>query len=173
MSKIVSFRPLARTDFSLLQRWLVEPHVLIWWREPLDRAGVHAKYGPRVDGTDPTHVFLIVVDGRSIGWIQWYRWSDYSAHALELGADMESAGMDLAIGERSMMGKGLGSDVIRQFIDEIIFVDSGIRSVVTDPQENNLRSLHAFEKAGFTIGQKVKLTGENFQRCVVRLDRPA
>jgi hypothetical protein len=42
----ISFRPLSRSDFPLLQEWLSAPHVDAWWRERLDLASVEAKYGP-------------------------------------------------------------------------------------------------------------------------------
>jgi len=172
MPSSISFRPLARSDFSLLQRWLVEPHVQAWWREPLDLAGVHAKYGPRVDGIEPTHVFVIEYQGRPAGWIQWYRWSDYPAHARQLGADLESAGIDLALGEQEMTGKGVGSSAIRQFLDQIVFIDPTISAVITDPEKNNLISQRAFKKAGFRVAGNVKLEGENFERYVMHLSRP-
>jgi RimJ/RimL family protein N-acetyltransferase len=69
-----------------------------------------------------------------------------------------------------MTGKGLGPGTIREFIDQIIFVDPAVSAVITDPEENNLRSLRAFKKAAFTVMKKVKLHGESFQRCVVRLN---
>jgi len=172
MPDAISFRPLSRADFPQIQRWLVEPHVLIWWRDGLDLAGVHAKYGPRVDGTDPTHVYMIEMEGRAVGWIQWYLWADYAAHGQQLGATPGSAGIDLAIGERRMTGKGLAPDVIRLFLAQVVFANPDVTAVFADPLENNLRSLHAFEKAGFAVERKVKLEGEKVQRCVIRLDRP-
>ena len=172
MCDSISFRPLGRSDFPLLQRWLAQPHVVQWWHEPLDLAGVEAKYGPRVDGTEPTHVFVIEDSRRPVGWIQWYWWADYPRHARQLGADMTSAGIDLAIGELEMIGRGLGPNAIRQFLEQIVWVDPAINAVVTDPEENNLQSLRAFQKAGFTVIQKVKLEGEAFRRCVVCLKRP-
>jgi RimJ/RimL family protein N-acetyltransferase len=81
----ISFRPMRHTDLPLLQRWLQLPHVNAWWHEPLDLAGVVAKYGPRIDGVEPTHMFVIEHELRAIGWIQWYRWRDYPAHAARLG----------------------------------------------------------------------------------------
>ena len=39
----LSFRPLGRSDFPLLQQWLSAPHVDAWWREGLDLAGVEEK----------------------------------------------------------------------------------------------------------------------------------
>jgi aminoglycoside 6'-N-acetyltransferase len=172
MNGPISFRPLRRSDFPLLQRWLSEPHVNAWWRQPLDLAGVHSKYGPRVDGTEPTHVFVIEHDGRPAGWIQWYRWSDYPDHARQLEAEPASAGIDLAIGESAMTGSGLGPAAIREFLKVVVFADPGIRAVITDPEVDNLRSLRAFEKAGFSVVTSVRLCGENFHRRVVRLRRP-
>src|SRR5206468_1206980 len=65
----VIFRPLGRTDFVLLERWLREPHVLAWWREALDLTGLETKYGPRIDGDEPTHVFVIEYQGPSVGGV--------------------------------------------------------------------------------------------------------
>jgi aminoglycoside 6'-N-acetyltransferase len=167
----ISFRPLDRSDFPLLQKWLSAPHVAAWWGDPLAVVAVDAKYGPRVDGTEPTHVFVIEHRGKPIGFIQWYRWSDYLLHASQLGADPSSAGIDLAIGELSMLGLSLGPLVIREFLRQIVLAGTGISAVITDPAEGNLRSLRAFEKAGFAVTNTVQLAGENFKRLVVRLYR--
>jgi len=172
MQVSISFRPLSRSDFPLLQEWLSAPHVATWWHETLDLASVDAKYGPRVDGAEPTHVFMIENDARPVGWIQWYLWSDYPEHALQLRAELGSAGIDLAIGERVMTGLGLGPAAIREFLRQIVFADPGVSAVITDPEEPNLRSLRAFQKAGFTMTNTVQLAGENFKRRVVRMDRP-
>lgn len=168
----VSFRPLGRPDFPLLQEWLSAPHVDAAWHERLDLAGVNAKFGPRVDGAEPTHVFVIEHCGRPIGWIQWYCWSDYQKHALQLGAEPASAGIDLAIGDVAMTGLGLGPFAIGEFLRQIVFEDPRVRAVITDPEEGNLRSLRAFKKAGFSVAKAVQLAGEAFTRLVVRLDRP-
>jgi hypothetical protein len=142
-----------------------------WWHERLDLAGVAEKFGPRVDGAEPTHVFLIEQDGRPIGWIQWYLWADYPAHALQLAAEPGTAGMDLAIGELPMTGLGLGAVAIRGFLDQIVFRDASVSAVIADPEEANLRSLRAFQKAGFTVMNTVQLVGESFKRLVVRIGR--
>jgi len=172
MQDSISFRPLGRSDFPLLQKWLSAPHIAVWWGEPLDLEAVDAKYGPRVDGTEPTHVFVIEHDGQPIGWIQWYLWSDYPEHALQLRAELPSAGIDLAIGELPRMGLGLGPVAIREFLGQIVFAGTKISAVITDPAQGNLRSLRAFEKAGFTATNTVQLSGEDFKRLVVRMDRP-
>jgi aminoglycoside 6'-N-acetyltransferase len=171
MRASISFRPLGRSDFPLLQKWLSAPHVAAWWGDPPDLAAVDEKYGPRVDGAEPTHVFVIERGGLPVGWIQWYLWSDYPEHALQLEAGPLSAGIDLAIGELRMVGLGLGPIAIREFLRQIVFAGTRIDAVITDPAEANLRSLRAFEKAGFTVTNKIQLTGETFKRLVVRVDR--
>jgi aminoglycoside 6'-N-acetyltransferase len=171
MKGSISFRALGRSDFPLLEEWLSAPHVAAWWREELDLAGVEAKYGPRVDGAEPTHVFVIEFVGRPVGWIQWYQWSDYPAHALQLRAEPGAAGIDLAIGESGMTGQGLGPVAIGEFLRQRVFVNGCVKAVVTDPAESNIRSLRAFAKAGFAMADTVQLAGEDFRRIVVRLDR--
>jgi aminoglycoside 6'-N-acetyltransferase len=171
MQSALSFRPLDRLDFPLLQEWLSATHVSVWWHEALHLAGIEAKYGPRVDGAEPTHVFAIEHNARRTGWIQWYRWSDYPAHARQLSAEPAAAGIDLAIGERAMTGLGLGSIAISQFLQRIVFADASVSAVIADPEAGNPRSLRAFRKAGFAVIGTVQLTGEDFQRRVVRLGR--
>jgi aminoglycoside 6'-N-acetyltransferase len=171
MKDSISFRPLGRSDFPLLQQWLSAPHVSAWWGAAIDLAGVEATYGPRVDGVEPTHVFVIEYGGRPVGWIQWYLWSDYPDHALQLRAELSAAGIDLAIGEPGMTGQGLGPLAIGEFLRQMVFVTQGVRAVVTDPAESNFRSLRAFAKAGFALAGTVRRAGENFKRTVVRLDR--
>src|SRR5690348_16469920 len=86
-----AFRLLTRREFPLLEQWLREPHVARWWRQPLDSTALEAKYGPCIDGVEPTHLFLIEFAEVPIGFIQWYQWSDYSEHAAIIGASSRSA----------------------------------------------------------------------------------
>ncbi|HEY0800938.1 MAG TPA: GNAT family N-acetyltransferase [Steroidobacteraceae bacterium] len=168
---MIFFRPLTRVDFPLLQRWLVQPHVDPWWNQRLDNAGLEAKYGPRIDGLEPTHVFLIELNKRPVGWIQWYLWSDYPEHAEQLEAEVGTAGIDLAIGEPALVGLGLGPMVIATFLRRHIFAEPGISAVVTDIDSRNNRSLRAFCKVGFSITNSVQLRGEDFVRQTMRLPR--
>jgi aminoglycoside 6'-N-acetyltransferase len=170
---LVSFRALERSDFPLLQRWLSEPHIDAWWHEPLELAGLEQKYGPRIDGIEPTHVFIIEHEDQPIGWIQWYRWSDYPEHAAQLKAEPEAAGIDLSIGEVSLIGKGIGSKAIREFVLSVVSTAPGITAIVADPEEHNGRSCRAFEKAEFIPIRTVQVSGENVRRRVMHLSLPA
>jgi hypothetical protein len=111
--------------------------------------GASKKYGARIDGIESTHVFIIEYESRPIGWIQWYRWSDYPKHAAQLEAEPNAAGIDLAIGDVSVVGKGIGSSAICEFIVNVVSAEPGITAIVTDPEERNGPSCRAFEKSGF------------------------
>jgi aminoglycoside 6'-N-acetyltransferase len=167
----ISFRPLGRSDFPLLQKWLAAAHVAVWWNERFDLDSLEAKYGPSIDGSHPVHVYLILRGGGPIGWIQWYRWRDFPEHALQLGAEGGTAGIDLAIGEIEWTGRGLGSAAIREFGESYIFADGEVSAIIADPSRSNLPSVSAFRKAGFTVIKTVQLVDEPFERHVVRLDR--
>jgi aminoglycoside 6'-N-acetyltransferase len=169
MFKELTFRPLTKSEFPLLQRWLSEEHVDQWWHQSLDVAGVKNKYGPMVERIEPTYVFIIEYDNQPIGFVQWYRWSDYPEHAAQLRAKPGAAGIDLAIGEPGMIGLGLGPLTIREFIKQVVFADDRILTVIVDIDLRNLRSLRAFEKAGFVQTDAVQLRGEDFQRRLMQL----
>jgi aminoglycoside 6'-N-acetyltransferase len=170
MQGSISFRPLQRSHFQLLQEWLSAPHVARWWNEQTDLAEIEAKYGPRVDGVEQTHVFLVEQEGRPIGWIQWYLWDDYQHHGRQLGAGRNTVGIDLAIGEVKTTGLGLGPIIIREFVTRFILASSRARAVIADPEQTNLGSLRAFDKAGFKMVKVVQLEGERCKRQVMRLD---
>jgi RimJ/RimL family protein N-acetyltransferase len=101
------------------------------------------------------------------------RWSDYPKHAAQLEAEPNAAGIDLSIGEASLVGKGIGSSAIREFILNVVSAQPGITAVVTDPEERNARSCRAFEKAGFIPVRTVELEGEKVHRSVMHLSLSA
>jgi RimJ/RimL family protein N-acetyltransferase len=88
-----------------------------------------------------------------------------------LGADHGSAGIDLAIGEIEMTGRGLGPAAIREFGTNYIFANGDLGAIAADPSVRNLNSVSAFRKAGFNIVNRVRLVDEAFERHVVRWDR--
>lgn len=106
MQSSIFFRPLEGSDFPLLDEWLTALHLAVWWDERSDLASIEAKYGPRVDGVERTHVFVIEHERGPIGWIQWYLW----VTTLSMLDNLERNRLrlvDLAIGEPKATGVGL------------------------------------------------------------------
>lgn len=145
----IGFRPLLADDLTVLHAWLGRPHVERWWgaRGTLEETVAH--YGPAIDGTDPTDVYVVLVDGRDAGMIQTYRVSSYPEYAALIGLGVGVAGVDVFLAEEDLVGRGIGTDVIDRFTSEVVLAEPEIAACVADPDAENVASLRAFAKAGF------------------------
>jgi aminoglycoside 6'-N-acetyltransferase len=145
----IRFEPLTRYDLPLLLAWLQKPHVAEWWRDLQTMEQVEADHLPSIDGQEPSYHYVIVVDGSPVGMIQWYLVSDFPEWEAILDVGDGVAGVDLLIGEEDATGRGLGPEVLRTFISEVVFASEATHAVVAGIEPANARSLRAFEKAGF------------------------
>lgn len=144
----IGFRALQVEDLPQLVHWQRQPHVARWWRDPSDLASITAERMPSIEGTDPTEVFVITVDGRPAGIIQRYLVDDYPEWSAAIGLT-DAAGIDYYVGERAMIGRGIGSRAIARFAAETLDRYPEATMVVADPQQDNVGSWRALEKAGF------------------------
>jgi RimJ/RimL family protein N-acetyltransferase len=145
----IHFMPLTRDDLPSLLAWLQKPHVAAWWRDLQTMEQVEADHLPSIDGAEPSYHYVIVVADRPVGMIQWYLASDFPEWDEIVGVGEGVAGVDVLIGEEDAVGRGLGPDVLRAFVSEVVFANERIHSVVAGVEAANARSLRAFEKAGF------------------------
>ncbi len=148
----LGFRRLERRDLPLLSHWLGSPHVATWWRDDCDPASVEAAYAPRLDGRDPTEVFVVEADGEPIGVIQRYRIADYPEWERSVaagGAPGPAAGLDYFIGDETLTGRGLGGRIIAGFAEDTWRRYPDVAAIVVAVQQANRRSWRALEKAGF------------------------
>ena len=152
MQPAISFRPLQQNDFELMHRWLNMPHVRQWW----DKAGasldeVERKYAPRVAGTIPVSCFIIEIDCRPIGYIQAYWLRDFpenSACALAEPSE-RSASLDVFVGEPELLNSGIGSAVVRMFLNDVVFGRMKAERCFVAPSQNNHAAVAAYHKVGF------------------------
>jgi aminoglycoside 6'-N-acetyltransferase len=148
----VEFTPLHRADFPLLGEWMAAPHVEPWWREAYDPASIEARYGPAVDGTDPTELFIVRRDGQPVGFIQRYLIDDNPdwKRSLEPAAVPEPAlGVDYMIGREDLLGQGLGPAIIDRCVREAWRRYPHVVAAAADVDPHNRRSWRALEKCGF------------------------
>ncbi|HEY7420740.1 MAG TPA: GNAT family N-acetyltransferase [Gaiellaceae bacterium] len=145
----VTFRRLAESDLRLFHEWLQRPHVKRWWSDRETYEGVVEHYLPSIDGRDPTELYFAVVDERPVGFIQTYLLTDYPEYAALVGEGEGVAGVDLFVADEAMTGRGLGTEMLRRFVGDVVFARTGVVRCVADPDVRNIASLRAFEKAGF------------------------
>jgi aminoglycoside 6'-N-acetyltransferase len=168
----VSFRPLTAGDLPLLYDWLQQEHVRRWWTDRETYEEVVEHYLPSIEGSDPTDLYLIVLDDRRAGFIQSYRVSDYPEYQELVAVEDGVAGVDVLIGEPGLIGRGVGSEALHRFVRDVVFSDPGIHACVADPDAENHASLRVFEKAGFRVVRGfVDPEDQNRLHLLVRLDR--
>ncbi|NYE38804.1 RimJ/RimL family protein N-acetyltransferase [Nocardioides cavernae] len=148
----IVLRAMTRGDLPILSRWLAAEHVRRWWHdtEPaLDR--VVARYGPRIDGTTPTRMWVVDLNGHSIGFVQDYRIRDHPDFAL-LTPDPDAVGLDYAIGEPAWVGRGLGARILWTWMRRARHRFPDATAYFAAPHHANAASLRTLDKAGFVQG---------------------
>jgi RimJ/RimL family protein N-acetyltransferase len=169
--RAIGFRPMTEEDLRLVHEWLRRPHVQRWWNDRPSYEGVRDRYLPAIEGTDPTDLYIAHLDGRPIGFVQTYLVSSYPGFARLVGAGEGVAGMDLLIGEEELTGRGLGTELIRRFAEEVVFANPATSACLADPHVENLASIRAFEKAGFRIVDEIVDPEDGEDHYVVRRER--
>ena len=166
----ITFRPLALDDLVLLHRWLNNDFVARWWPGWPTLAQVRARYGPRIEGREPTKCFIVRLDEVEVGFIQSYYIRNWPEYAIgDEGAD--AAGIDLFIAERERAYQGLGPRIIRAFLERVVFVHYDVASCIIGPAQNNRAAIRAYEKAGFRYLKTVAIPGELQPEYLMRIMR--
>jgi aminoglycoside 6'-N-acetyltransferase-1b len=137
-------------DLPLLHSWLQQPHVLEWWgNENLTiLESVREKYLPRIQ--EPYHVRPLIAlrGGHPIGYCQSYVVCDHGDGWWEGETDRGARGCDQFIGDASLLGQGIGTQLVQALL-AYIFTDPAVTKVQTDPAPDNARAIRCYEKAGF------------------------
>jgi aminoglycoside 6'-N-acetyltransferase len=161
----VELRPLTRADLPLLCRWLAEPLVARWWNDPATPEGVEAQYGPCIDGTDPTALYLGVHDGEPFGLVQVYAFADEPEFVAELSAVCPvppgALSIDYLVGEPSARGRGLGTALIAAAVARGFADHPEARDVLVPVALGNTDSWRALRRAGATWYAQGPLTPDN------------
>ena len=176
----LAFRPIDEDDdVARIVAWLRDPEVGAWWH------GVTETYDERfvrehvLDDEEP-HVTKAIVelDGRPIGFQQWYPLADEPGVLREYGLRANDAayGIDQFIGDSSLHGQGVGTRQVRAVVDWLVGSDGPrARRVFTDPVVENARAVRCYEKAGFAkvriLPAHEQLDGEPRDSWLMELDR--
>lgn len=173
------FKPLVKRHLPLLLKWLNSPHVqefwdtgTVWTKEMID-----AKYGSYVEGYKlingkklPIDAFIIYHNNYPIGYIQVYNAAKFPRYGYDVSevlqgtpyGDAHLAALDIFIAEADLIGKGIGSSAMKQFLHEIVW--HNFDGCLVDPVKINARAIRAYEKAGF-----VKVTETPDQKMAIMI----
>lgn len=147
-------RQAAPADAQGVAALMAEADVEQWWHQawPADR------WAECLTGLvqDPDSLPLTLVDnGGAVGYVEVYRVATdvLGEHIAHSPTDL---GMHLALGERAR-GRGLGARLIRAVLNRAPDILEGCQRLVAEPDITNIRSHRAFETAGFTAVDIVRL----------------
>ncbi len=159
-------------DLRLLHEWTRRPHALRWYGDHGSYEDVVTHYLPAIEGSDPTDHYIVVLDDAPVGMVQTYVVTDHPDYATVIGVeDTETAGVDIIIGEEEVTGKGLGTEVLRRFVDKVVFARPETMRCVADPDVENLASMRAFEKAGFRVVKEFVDPSDGRLHALLQRDR--
>ena len=148
----IDFQPTQLSDAAQLFAWRKQPHVARWWniheweRSDFNFPAFERELRDELE-IGWQSIFIITLDAQPIGFLQTY-------HAASAGdgwwpdEPVSTHGIDLFIGEASLIGQGLGPAIVCAFCARL-FANSEVQSIITDPDPQNRRSVRCFEKAGF------------------------
>ena len=149
----ITFRQLCENDLPLMFKWLNRPHVSEWYKlygkKFPSLEDVRKKYLPRINGEEPTACYLIIYDDMPIGYMQSYRIDYYPAHKEIVDVNQDCAGIDIFIGEEDYVHRGLGSTIIKKFLQEFVFIKYDVTDCIIDPDLKNEVAIKCYNKAGF------------------------
>ena len=128
---MIELRSVSVNDSALLAGWFGDVAFVRWWGGiPLDAATVAKKY---LGGRPDVDSFIVEEDGTPVGYAQTW-------------VEDDESGIDLAL-IPAVHGRGIGPLVIASLAQRLRA--AGHRRVTGDPDAANVRSIRAFEKAGF------------------------
>ena len=151
--RMIVLRAMGRGDLPDVARWRAAEHVRRWWAadgEPT-LENVTAHYGPDIDGVSPTRMWVVEVNGRSAGFCQDYRISDYPDFAV-LTPDPGAVGVDYAIGEPHLLGQGIGTAMLWAWMLSARRRYPDVKTYFAAPDHRNVASIRVLEKVGFAQG---------------------
>ena len=173
----ITFIKLQQKHFPLLLRWLESPHVKEWWDQDIQYTSelINKKYISYTQEykildniKKPIHAFIIKVDNKPIGYIQYYDKYDFPP---EQGYDVKElpeslAAIDFYIGEKSYLGRGIGTKALRFFLKKYVF--KSFNTCFVDPNTTNKTAIRTYEKAGFITTKEIKELAITWMVCDIR-----
>lgn len=131
-------------DLAIIERWLHAEHVCRAWGEPGANLRLFREPPSKENGRA-----MVEAERHAVGVVLWQHPTREELDAAGL-ADIPTSviDIDIIIGERSALGRGVGSNAIR-LVAEAALSDASVPFVMACARFDNLASQRAFTKAGF------------------------
>jgi aminoglycoside 6'-N-acetyltransferase len=150
LADLFSFRPITPEDIPLLHRWRNLRHVAQWWDPPYPTLSlVRDEYAHYMTPSYGVSAYIVSYEGVDMGYIQRWQVRTFPDYKPFVPLSDDSTGVDVFIGEATLLHQGLGTGLMRQFIRDYVFNDPAVPDCVIDPLPENAAAIRAYSKVGF------------------------
>jgi aminoglycoside 6'-N-acetyltransferase len=156
---VLTLRDMVPDDLGSVARWMAEPHVARWYLAGSSVEEEVDDLRQSVTGLQPVHALLVLEDDAPVGWCQWYHCDVDPEWAADMGAEPGEVGVDYAIGEPDVVGRGLGTALVGTLVRRVRAERPDV-AFVSDPDARNLASRRVLEKNGFQLVKIAALASE-------------
>ncbi|MEX1994765.1 MAG: GNAT family N-acetyltransferase [Steroidobacteraceae bacterium] len=138
----VKLRPATPDDLVLLNHWDQQPHVIA--SDPNDDWNWATELARSPDWREQ---LIAEADGRPIGFIQIIDPAREESNYWSCCKPGQRA-IDIWIGEAADLGRGYGTEMMKQAIERC-FADPSVATILVDPLDDNTRAHRFYERLGF------------------------
>ena len=150
---IFVFRPLTAAELPLLHDWMTRPHVAAVWTPTPSADELREDFLSHPEDPSYPRAYIAHLDGEAVGFIQSYVAAYAGGGWWPDERDPGVVGIDQFLADESRLNRGIGSAMVRAFVDRLLD-DPTTTRVQTDPSPTNARAIRSYEKAGFRrVGQ--------------------
>jgi len=142
-------------DLKLITAWNAQPHVAAFWHQDWSQSQWRDELRRQLTSPDLLPC-LVELDGVPVAYLELYRAATdriaalYPAHPGDLG-------VHIAIGDPTLLGRGIGRRVLAHVAHALVTGTVGCQRVVAEPDARNVASVRAFRAAGFIADRELTL----------------
>lgn len=157
----IKFEKVTKQHQKIIFEWLAEPHMQEFWDNSQEHKDDIINF---INGRiEPSHYFdgiftywIGSVDNQPFCFLLTAQEKDSEKLPEIWNENLSKSGntysLDFGIGNKDFIGKGLASETLKAFTDFFRSeVDPSADTFFIDPDENNPRARHVYEKAGFVL----------------------
>ncbi len=141
----ISLRKLEFSDISILKEWLYNEHFAKWYTEPVDWLNEIEQRNTKYCWIKH---FIVETDGIPIGFCQYYDYA-FGEETWHGNMDVQDTySIDYLIGEIDYLGRGLGTSIVLNLVNEIQN-NTIAKKIIVQPEAGNKVSRNTLLSAGF------------------------